>query len=227
MLSIRQRATCLGFPADFSVVGDFFGYASTPPWNLSPTQTGLPQSLSIRTQVERLGLTHFHLNAIRVGATDGLLSPRQEQEVDCAAQVARDIYATIGIGIGRFDRWWYIPMPTPYAEMDNADEDNELVGAYSCKNGGVDAYFVHAFNTGLAGVHPKGDSVVVELLHDFTEDFFMTGRALAHELGHRFNLDHVDDPANLMFPVLGAEFPNMTAQQAEEVAGQDVMHPGC
>jgi hypothetical protein len=70
------------------VVGDFFGYASPPPWNLGPSaeQTNLPQSLSLLTQVKRLNQKHFHVNVIRVGTdSNGLLSPADEQNVDCGA----------------------------------------------------------------------------------------------------------------------------------------------
>ena len=78
-------------------------------------------------------MRHFALNVIRVG-TDaaGLLSPAQEQNLDCAIQVTRDIFSAAGIGIGRVERWWNIPLSdnTGFEVIDDNDEAEELVETF-------------------------------------------------------------------------------------------------
>jgi hypothetical protein len=109
MASLKAMARCIALddPNSFSVVKDFFGYASPPPWRLAPSQTDLPQFLSLLRQMQLLRQKHFHLDLIRVGAgANGLLHPIDEECVDCAVQLTRDTYATAGIGIGRVNRWW-------------------------------------------------------------------------------------------------------------------------
>jgi hypothetical protein len=150
--------------------------------------------------MQRLRLNQFALNVIRVG-TDaaGLLSPAQEENLDCAIQVTRDIFSAAGIGIGRVERWWLIPLSdnTGFDVIDDDDEAEELVESFTVPHGGVDVFFVPVYVGGTAGLTPsKGDGVVVESRLD---DFLGTGRTMAHELGHFFGLGHEnDDPTNLM-----------------------------
>src|SRR4051812_5670610 len=129
MASLKRLAACIGLGPRFFVVGDFFGYRSAPPWNLAPSQTGLPQSLSLATQMKRLQQTHVHLNLITVGA-----SAADKQNLDSAVQVTRDIYASFGIGIGRVQHW-FIPAESGYAVISDDCEAEDLVDEYGIGNG--------------------------------------------------------------------------------------------
>ena len=231
MASLRQLAACIGLPQSFSVVGHFFGYASPPPWNLAPSQTNLPQSLSVLTQVRRLQQIHFHLNIIRVGADgNGLLPAVDEQNLDCAVHVTRNIYAAAGVGIGRVERSWMIPLSdnTGYDVIGDDCEAEDLVDEYGVPNNGVDCFFVPIYVGSTAGIHPD-DGVVVESRE---EDFLGTARTMAHELGHLFGLGHENDtPNNLMCQSKNANpMPGSTqlnSDQIEDIEDDDYMKAAC
>jgi len=195
MAGLRHFAACIGLPQKFSVVRDFFGYASPPPWTLAPSQNNLPQSLSLLAQMKRLKQKHFHLNVIRVGASsfDGLLNAVDEQNLDCAVQITRNIYAAVGIGIGRVERWWMI-QNTSYETIDDDCEAEDLVDEYTVPNNGVDCFLVPLYVGLVAGITPD-DGVVVESRET---DFLGTARTMAHELGHFFGLPHTAVKNNLM-----------------------------
>jgi hypothetical protein len=197
---LREFASCLGLPANFSIVRDVFGYASAPPWKTAAGQPSLPQVLSLATQMRRLRLKQFALNAIRVGTNAaGLMSPADEQSLDCAIQITRDIYAAAGIGIARVERWWHIPLSdnTGFEVIDSDDEAEELIDSYTVPHGGVDVFVVPFYTGDVRGIAPvKSDGIVVEL----TGEYLRTGRTMAHELGHFFGLrsHENDDDTNLM-----------------------------
>jgi hypothetical protein len=195
-------AACIGVTGNFRVVRHFFGYATPPPWNLGPAgqQANLPQFLSVLTQVKRLQQTHFHLDCVRVGTdSSNLLAPVDEQNLDCAVQMARDIYGAVGVGIGRYNRWWLIALSdnTGYDVIDDDCEASDLVDEYDAPGGGVDIFFVQAYAGTTVGLYPaKGDGVVVESREN---DFLGTARTFSHELGHYFGLGHQNgSPNNLM-----------------------------
>lgn len=235
MASLRSLADCIGVTSDFSVVGDFFGYASSPPWALAPSAqaASLPSSLSLLTQMNRLDQQHFHLNVIRVGTnSDGLLAPVDEQNVDCAVELARGIYAARGIGIGRVERWWNIPAADTNYEVINDDaEASDLVDEFSVGNTGIDMFFVLSYVGSTVGLHPaKGDGVVTESRET---DFLGTARTFSHELGHFFGLHrHENDrPTNLMCQSQFANpMPGSTLlddEQAETILDHDKITGAC
>ena len=208
MTSLRAfSATCLGIRVG-SVLRDFFGYASPPPWSLAPAgdQASLPHSLSVKVQLQRLRNQHFSLDVIRVGTdASGRFSAADEQNVDCAVQIARETYAAAGLGIGRVNRSWVIPLSwnTGYDVIEDHGEAGELVGHYSAPGRGLDVFFVLAILDDFAGTRPwdwghlrKGDGIVVD---SNTDSFRWTGRHLAHEIGHLLGLGHENgDRTNLM-----------------------------
>jgi hypothetical protein len=235
MASLRAFATCIGCSTNFSVLRDFFGYASSPPWGQAPAmqQANLPQSLSVLTQVKRLKLPHFPLDLVRVGTNGaGLLADVDEQNIDCAVQIARDIYAAAGIGIGKVDRWYGIPLAdnTGYDVIDDDGEAEDLVDDYDAPGAGIDVFFVIDWAGDTIGITPaKPDGVAVELRET---DFLGTARTLAHELGHYFDLGHEnDDPTNLMCQTSKANpMPGSTvlnSDQIDEIKDADEMQPPC
>jgi hypothetical protein len=226
MASLRQLAGCLGLPNTFSIVHDFFGYASAPPWkNAQSGQTHVPQSLSLLTQAKLVRQPHFNLHVVRVGTNDNGVFPQvaDEEEVDAAVQLARRIYAEINVGIGRVHRNWVIPLSwgTGYDVIDDDCEAAELIDAYDLPPDGIKVFFVTAWPCGIpgwpAGI-PKfwtcsvgltdwdcdgsvvylqgGDQAVIQRANGVGRNCVGTGRALAHEIGHVFGFGHENDDGN-------------------------------
>ena len=233
MASLRAVAACIGITGDFRVVRNFFGYASAPPWTLANSQASLPQSLSVLTQVKRLQQKHFHLDCIRVGTgANNLLAAVDEQNLDCAVQWARDIYGAAGIGIGRYNRWFFIPLSdnTGFDVIDDDCEASDLVDEFNANGGGVDVFIVMAYAGDTVGLHPaKGDGVVVESRET---NFLGTARTFSHELGHYFGLGHENgSPNNLMCQTKFASAMPASIQlnsgQISDVKDHDDMRGAC
>ena len=190
---LRDMLDCLGHflhSTTFSVVEDFFGYKSPP-----------PRGLSLLNQIKLLKGNHIHLNIIRVGIDD----PRERVEgiarrnnIAAAIQTARDIFATVQIGIARI---LYYDIPTDMANgheiIDNDAEAKALTSEWTIYNDGIDVFFVRDYTSddtiGLSAVDgptDKNDACRTTGSVISLEDPLATGQTLAHELGHYLRLNH-------------------------------------
>jgi hypothetical protein len=137
MASIKQLARCIGLSGDISIVRDFYGYTSVP----------TEKQLSLLTQARLLKSPHIHLNLIRVGTNEnGWFSDTDEQEIDAAVQIMRDIYATVSIGVGRVERYFITVAQAKGRDIiDSDDEATELTDEWSVPNDALDVFFVLKF----------------------------------------------------------------------------------
>jgi len=237
MVSLRSIAACIGVAGNFSVVRDFFGYA-TGVYGHIPLSTDLstiteeeakidpsaPGELSLLTQVKLLEGPHIHLDIIRVGIED--FATIDEQEIDVAVQMTRELYARVGLGIGRVLRWF---LTTEQAGgltvIDTECEAFDLIDDWSAHGGGMDVFFVRDIDFGKGGGTPEKDpeGTVIGLSGNVS-----TGITLAHELGHYLGLDHVSTKTNLM---LGSGFPkpnyDLTPTQAATMKSSGHVKSGC
>jgi hypothetical protein len=242
MASLRSLAACIGVTGEFSVVRDFFGHGSPPPWRPVSPDNLPPPSLSLLTQIRRLQQPYFNINVVRVGTnSDGLFAAEgvddidaavDEKNVDSAVALAREIYGAIGVGIGRVERWHYISAAdTDYEVINSNAEAGNLVHQFSVGNDGIDVFVVFRYRRGVAGRHPLwGDGVVVESKET---DFLFTARTFSHELGHFFlGQGHKNnEPNNLMAQTDNANpMPGSTqlnAHQAEKIKKHDKILDAC
>ena len=189
MASLKKAAACVGISGPFSVYGDFFGYRSR-----------VPTTLSVLTQIRLLQGKHIHLNLIRTASFDST----HIAQVDAAVQTARDIFATVNIGIGRLSRFFV--NQGGYEIIMDWDVAADLWDSWSAPNDGIDAFLCYYLNGIESGRSPepgscdksgKDSGLVVGIL----DNKFTLGQALAHEIGHFLDLGHEDDlPNNVMFP---------------------------
>ena len=196
MASLRSLAACIGVTGEFSVVRDFFGHASPPPWRPVSPDNIPPPSLSLLTQIRRLQQPYFNINVVRVGTnSDGIFASEgvddiddavHEKNVDAAVALAREIYGAIGVGIGRVERWGIRSAETHYEVIDSHAEAAELVDekAWIGNPDGIDVFVVKAYLDASGRCPPKQQTGVVVVSTE--TDFPFTAHTFSHELGHFF-----------------------------------------
>lgn len=187
MSSLRERANCLGLPADFSVVHDFFGHLTEP------------AGLSVRTQVDRLGFRRIDINLIRVGSDQ--MTAADLAEIDGAVRDTRNIYAPASLAVGRVFHFEITTAQARGAEHIGDDgEASALTSDWTVPNAALDVFFVLTYATATVGLSAvrgscnknaagmTGSVVAIEESPD------LTSQVLAHEVGHYLGLAHVDPP---------------------------------
>jgi hypothetical protein len=139
--SLRKLANCIGLSGEISVIGDFFGY-----W------TGRPKPLSLLTQVRLLQGRHVHLNLIQTYP----FRFDQFQTIDAALQFMREVYATVGVGVGRIKH--YSINQGGYEIIVDWDIASDLMNDWSVKNDGIDVFLVLLIVGSDVGLSPTPGS---------------------------------------------------------------------
>mgnify|MGYP001606008473 CR=1 FL=1 len=219
MASLRHIANCIGLPARFSVIGDFYGYI-----------TGAPGPLSLLQQLRLLQGPHIHLNLICVGVES--FTDFDMEVVDRKVQAAREIYATVNLGIGRV--LWFI-ITTAEANgrehIGSTSEAEDLTEEWTVDNDALDVFVVLIFAGVIAGYsaiggscdkNSKGITGVVVDTELWYADF-----TLAHEIGHYLGLGHSTDRNNIMFKGQVTGMGILTASQGATMRGHCFVKPGC
>lgn len=214
MASLRKAAQCIGLSGEIKIVRDFFGYL-----------TGAPKPLSLLDQVRLVQGKHIHLNLIRTAALPATSLPT----IDGGLQFMRDVYATVGIGVGRILRFH-----TPFGGYEIIVDDDvakDLFDSCSVNNDGIDVFLCLSIVGPSVGKTPtpgscdkdgKDSGSIIGVLDSGS----LIGLTFAHEVGHYLGLEHDTNPANLMFP--GA--PNgaqLSGGQGGAMKSHCMMRDGC
>jgi hypothetical protein len=207
MASLRSLASCIGISStsSFSVLGDYFGFARGV---LPPDPTGADVTVSLLRQEQRLQGDFLHINVIAVGSDQ--FTDNDYIEIDYSIFKIRNIYHTVGLGIGRV-RHYIIPT----ADADGLDSPTsrddleELTANWTVNNSGIDFFVPHNMMIPSNGGVLLGRSAVdgpcdkdAKGMTGATGGLWgseQTARTFAHEIGHYLSLEHRNSqPTNLM-----------------------------
>ena len=120
---------CIGLSGSVSIVRDFYGYLKTP------------TPLSLTKQVRLLKGSYIDVNLIRVVIES--FTPKNEEVIDSSVQRVRDIYATVGIGVGRVQRFFITTQDANGKDkIDSNDEAEALTEEWTVDNSAIDAFIV-------------------------------------------------------------------------------------
>lgn len=236
MPSILESAECIGVSGDFSVLRDFYGFFKG---KLPPDPTGAEVSVSLLREMNELAGEHFHLNIIQVGSdqfSDVSVNgqPTEIDEIDYTIYRMRDIYAAIGVGVGRIEHYGITTAQANGLDSPTRQQQLEdLTNQWTVYNDGIDFFIVHNMNIvsrkggitlGLSVVDgPCGDKVPEEgEMSGSTGGLWggdQTSKTAAHEIGHYLSLNHRNkQPNNLMCQ---ARFDNGPRTSIQLVSGQE------
>jgi hypothetical protein len=193
MASLRAAANCIGLTGPVSLVHDFFGF-----W------TSGPRPLSLRTQLDRLGDRHIHVNFIAAG----LLPDPDHNGLDQALQTARGILSTAGIGIGRVGYFAITGdelFDSNFPLIVDRNLLDDLSDGWSAPNDGIDVFVVHEVLGTVTGRSPvngacgKSGKRSGMIIGASDGAGIFVGLTLAHEIGHFLGVDHYVDAAGQIY----------------------------
>ena len=239
MPELRQRASCIGLRASFSVLRDMFGFQRGV---VPPDPVTGRVSVSLRTQLDALGSRHMHLNVIATGSDN--FTDADNIEVDYAIFKLRNVYRQVALGVGRVQHWNIsaaaadgLDAPTEEGQLQ------ELTERWEVPNNGIDLFIVHDMNIASNGGMLLGRSAVDGPCGDKDQKGMeaataglwgseQTARTVAHELGHYLTLEHRNgEPNNLMCQSGQASSTRnstvLTSGQGSDMRGHCMTHGGC
>jgi hypothetical protein len=217
-LSLRQIAQgCLGLSGPISVNSQVYGYIfrdtdgsvfGTLGGNDTFPGTGAPRTRSLKRHLQTISGQSTDLVVILVAHENdfsGVVTRDQVTKAQYAIQVARDLYAQVGLGI-RTISWQRIPVADAggYANITDRDEAQDLTDDFSGPNGGIDVFLVQSIGDadGWSNVEGPCDKkskfdlsgAVIELAGSRR----FTGVLLGHEVGHYLGIEHTNTITNMM-----------------------------
>lgn len=239
MPNLRQRATCVGLGASFSILSGFFGFfrGVVPPDPLAGRV-----SVSLLDQMNALGGRRMNLNVIATGSDN--FTDADNIEVDYAIFKLRNVYRQASLGVGRVQHWAVsgaeangLDAPTSEGQLQ------ELTERWEVPNDGIDLFIVHDINIASNGGSLLGRSAVDGPCLDKDQKGMeaataglwgseQTARTVAHELGHYLTLGHRnDEPDNLMCQSGKASSTRnstvLTSGQGSDMRGHCLTSGGC
>lgn len=217
-LSVRQIAqSCLATAPPFSVNSHVYGYIfrdadgsvfGTLGGNDKFPATGEPRTRSLKRHLQTISGRSTDLVIILVGHENdfsGAVSRDDVTKAQYAIQVARDLYAQVGLGIRRII-WQRIPMADVggYVDIADRDEAQNLTDDWNGADGGIDVFLVQSIGDaggwsnvdGPCDKESKSDlsGAVIEL----SGSRRFTGILMGHEVGHYLGLEHANSITNMM-----------------------------
>jgi hypothetical protein len=160
--------------------------------------------LSLRNHIRLASNRYIDLNIIYVypgGIFYPSPGPEEWREIERALQVARSIFAQIGLGINRV--WYYELLDRDYSNITSEFRAKQLTRKYRGERDAIDCFFVHSLFDTVVGIAPiKGPSsnksgwfngLLVARRNFRSREINpdIMGLILAHELGHYLGLNHV------------------------------------
>jgi hypothetical protein len=185
-----------------------FGELSSDDVLLAPGSSTTPTARSLRQHLTTVSGTSIDLVIFLVGHEpdfSGVVTKDQVVKLQFGLQMARDIYAQIGLGIRRVE-WGYI---TPeqagkHTDIGSVIEEGELTAEFSGRPGATDIFAVQTMAS-KAGRSPVNGTCNKEKLStrsgvvmELNQTPRFTGIVIGHETGHYLGLNHVTDSTDLM-----------------------------
>ena len=207
MASLKSLMNCMDIDTggQVSVLKRFFGFArGRVPTDPVTTATA---SVSILAQTRGIQGDYIHINVTRVGfdllsgtvpgSTQTLLDQGREK-IDYALYRTRNIYATVGVGVGRVLHTDINSSDAGGADdLGSEDEADDLIASWSWFNDGVDAFVVRNISgdfvgkaSAIPGVCDKQDAEDGVVGGEIGRGFDAFARTFAHEIGHHMGLTH-------------------------------------